>query len=427
MQPTLLFSLLSLFLSSTVVAAGTHSPSGQDLQRFQIRHRPSAISLTKRQNDTDTTDATTDSSVDNTDSSDSSTDSSDSSTDSSDSSTDSLVDGGNNKGIFDGLFGGGDDPNTTNTTGTDPAATGNTASNTLSTDSSTNTATAASTTDSTSTTQSSTTTSSTSSSTTTSKSKTSSTQSSTETTSSSTTDTSLPTNTALNSDADNKKNDSDSGLSKTTTVILIVVGSSIGGAFLIWTLIRKWRFSSSKRFQERMRPISFGPGEGADATPEFGGAVKRNDDSFNEKQGWNQIGDNPYGANVDGGHQQHQRGDSGDSHVTGYGRMNGAPQIPGASLNRQDSWGNRSGYGGYERSHTPAFERAVTPQPPAQQPYAAPQYPGPYGGPPMQVMPPMDPYAQDAQGLPYPGEFNQRMNARPPQPGFDPYYRGGNY
>ncbi|KAH8922645.1 hypothetical protein BT69DRAFT_1297750 [Atractiella rhizophila] len=309
MQPTLLFSLLSLFLSSTVVAAGTHSPSGQDLQRFQIRHRPSAISLTKRQNDTDTTDATTDSSVDNTDSS-----------DSSDSSTDSLVDGGNNKGIFDGLFGGGDDP-----------------------------------------------------------------------------------------------------------IILIVVGSSIGGAFLIWTLIRKWRFSSSKRFQERMRPISFGPGEGADATPEFGGAVKRNDDSFNEKQGWNQIGDNPYGANVDGGHQQHQRGDSGDSHVTGYGRMNGAPQIPGASLNRQDSWGNRSGYGGYERSHTPAFERAVTPQPPAQQPYAAPQYPGPYGGPPMQVMPPMDPYAQDAQGLPYPGEFNQRMNARPPQPGFDPYYRGGNY
>lgn len=41
--------------------------------------------------------------------------------------------------------------------------------------------------------------------------------------------------------------------------ILIIVGSSIGGLALIWTLVRKWKFRASRSFQDRLAPIDWQP------------------------------------------------------------------------------------------------------------------------------------------------------------------------
>ncbi|EJD03711.1 uncharacterized protein FOMMEDRAFT_139876 [Fomitiporia mediterranea MF3/22] len=48
-------------------------------------------------------------------------------------------------------------------------------------------------------------------------------------------------------------------ISKTTITIIAVVAASIGGAAIIWTIIRKWKFRPSAEFEDRMQPIDWSP------------------------------------------------------------------------------------------------------------------------------------------------------------------------
>ena len=49
---------------------------------------------------------------------------------------------------------------------------------------------------------------------------------------------------------------SDTGKSTIATA-LIAVAASVGGVAILWTLFRKWKLSSSKKFDERLRPIDW--------------------------------------------------------------------------------------------------------------------------------------------------------------------------
>ena len=52
---------------------------------------------------------------------------------------------------------------------------------------------------------------------------------------------------------------------KTTLTVVIALAASIGGIAIIWTLIRKWKFKPSDKFEDRMQPIDWqptGPEEG---------------------------------------------------------------------------------------------------------------------------------------------------------------------
>jgi len=42
----------------------------------------------------------------------------------------------------------------------------------------------------------------------------------------------------------------------TTFTIIIAVAASIGGAAILWTIFRKWKLSSSKKFDQRLNPIT---------------------------------------------------------------------------------------------------------------------------------------------------------------------------
>ncbi|PAV22148.1 hypothetical protein PNOK_0210500 [Pyrrhoderma noxium] len=49
------------------------------------------------------------------------------------------------------------------------------------------------------------------------------------------------------------------GISKTTITILIVIAATVGGSIILWTIIRKWKFSPSSEFEDRMQPIDWSP------------------------------------------------------------------------------------------------------------------------------------------------------------------------
>lgn len=53
---------------------------------------------------------------------------------------------------------------------------------------------------------------------------------------------------------------SSGGLSK-GALIAIIVGSVVAGIIIIWTIIRKVKFSPSKRFENKLAPIEYIPGE----------------------------------------------------------------------------------------------------------------------------------------------------------------------
>jgi hypothetical protein len=46
--------------------------------------------------------------------------------------------------------------------------------------------------------------------------------------------------------------------------VIIVIAASVGGIFILWTVFRKWKLSSSKKFDDRLRPIDWQPTTGED-------------------------------------------------------------------------------------------------------------------------------------------------------------------
>lgn len=43
--------------------------------------------------------------------------------------------------------------------------------------------------------------------------------------------------------------------------ILVVLAASVGGCAIVWTIIRKWKFRPSTRFEDRLEPIDWQPTE----------------------------------------------------------------------------------------------------------------------------------------------------------------------
>jgi len=50
-----------------------------------------------------------------------------------------------------------------------------------------------------------------------------------------------------------------SSTTKTTLTVLIALAASVGGIVIIWTVIRKWKFKPSDKFEDRMQPIDWQP------------------------------------------------------------------------------------------------------------------------------------------------------------------------
>lgn len=56
-------------------------------------------------------------------------------------------------------------------------------------------------------------------------------------------------------------------VAKTTIIVIAAVAASIGGIFVLWTIIRKWKFKPSADFEDRMQPIDWQPTTGEDNVP----------------------------------------------------------------------------------------------------------------------------------------------------------------
>ena len=73
------------------------------------------------------------------------------------------------------------------------------------------------------------------------------------------TNTLADTSASASADASTSSATSSGGIGKTTLTVIIVIASCVGGAIIIWTIIRKWKFSPSAEFEERMQPIDWQP------------------------------------------------------------------------------------------------------------------------------------------------------------------------
>jgi len=58
-----------------------------------------------------------------------------------------------------------------------------------------------------------------------------------------------------------------SSTTKTTLTIIIALAASIGGIAIVWTLIRKWKFKPSDKFEDRMQPIDWQPSSPEEGLP----------------------------------------------------------------------------------------------------------------------------------------------------------------
>lgn len=190
----------------------------------------------------------------------------------------STSDGSSSGGLLSGLIGAGSNPPTDgNNTDTSTTTTTTQSSTTTETTATTTNSTTTSATDSVTTgTTANATTSTTSSSQTSSSStsKTSQTSQSTpppQNTQSVVTQTETSTMTSSSPASPTGQNQTSGGLSqpgKTTLItVLIVVGASVGAVAILWTVFRKWKLSSSKKFDQRLQPIDWQPTTDDDFAP----------------------------------------------------------------------------------------------------------------------------------------------------------------
>lgn len=77
----------------------------------------------------------------------------------------------------------------------------------------------------------------------------------------------------------NKDEDEGSGIGKKTLIIVISVASAVGLVAAVWTILRKWKFSPSRKFEERLNPIDWDPHTGEkeklERTPSINSALTR--------------------------------------------------------------------------------------------------------------------------------------------------------
>jgi len=63
---------------------------------------------------------------------------------------------------------------------------------------------------------------------------------------------------------DQQSNTSTTQVKSTTLTVLVAIAASIGLIFIVWTIFRKWKLSSSKEFDRRLNPIDWQPTTGED-------------------------------------------------------------------------------------------------------------------------------------------------------------------
>lgn len=59
-------------------------------------------------------------------------------------------------------------------------------------------------------------------------------------------------------------------LTRNTIIAIVVVASCVGGAVVIWTVIRKWKFAPSDEFGDRLNPIDWRPTSSGDKEEKYG-------------------------------------------------------------------------------------------------------------------------------------------------------------
>lgn len=101
---------------------------------------------------------------------------------------------------------------------------------------------------------------------------------------------------------------------KTTLTVIAAIAGSVGGAFLLWTIIRKWKFRPSAEFEDRMQPIDWQPTDPNDSGLPAHRRANSAASSFHSGAG-HTADDNlagrgmaSYGATSDHGHAAQQAG-----------------------------------------------------------------------------------------------------------------------
>ncbi|GAA5937348.1 uncharacterized protein JCM15063_002880 [Sporobolomyces koalae] len=156
--------------------------------------------------------------------------------------------------------------------------------------------------------------------------------------------------------AADSKSSSSGGISHATLIAIIVVASCVGGIAAIWTIIRKTKFSPSKRFESKLEPIDFVPevpvsgpygGRGTGAAGGYEASLARSDSK---------------GSYAAGGVAMSESGDrlasipyQGPSSMGGYG---GQPYYAGGGANVGEVYPSPPlGYPHEQPNHYPSLQR----------------------------------------------------------------------
>ncbi|KAL8277959.1 hypothetical protein RQP46_009591 [Phenoliferia psychrophenolica] len=146
-----------------------------------------------------------------------------------------------------------------------------------------------------------------------------------------------------------------SGIGHATLIVIIVIASCVAGIAAIWTIIRKTKFSPSRRFEAKLAPIAFG----------------------GDRTGRDSLEGDNFGPGI--AHNRSQSAMSNHSGANAGSFQTGSGAYPSSNLARSDSGGNGSLRGApmTEVSHLPGSipysQSSYTGQPyyAGQSPYGA--------------------------------------------------------
>ncbi|GAA5971768.1 hypothetical protein JCM11641_001508 [Rhodosporidiobolus odoratus] len=118
-----------------------------------------------------------------------------------------------------------------------------------------------------------------------------------------------------------KEDKGSSGIGKATLIPIIVVAACVAGAAAIWTIVRKTKFSPSRKFEAKLEPIDFVPGQDPHNDHAANMAHQRN-----QSQMSGAYGGGGYAASL-------ARSDSGKSGMRGMAMSESQHSIPSLPYN----------------------------------------------------------------------------------------------
>ncbi|GAA6004876.1 hypothetical protein JCM10207_008438 [Rhodosporidiobolus poonsookiae] len=168
--------------------------------------------------------------------------------------------------------------------------------------------------------------------------------------------------------ADSDKKDSGGGgISKATLIPIIVVASCVAGVAAIWTIIRKTKFSPSRKFEAKLEPIDFVPGRDGDGSGAAGGRGAHDRmfavQAYDHQRSVSQASGGGYGGAAGGGYAASlARSDSGKDSLRGMGMSESGHGMASIPYNGP-SYAPAPYYG------APAYQTNMQPGYPHEQPY----------------------------------------------------------